>query len=138
MSANTPIDEIREIVQKMISDGRIKVRKKHSKGDYKGLKRLNCGHCGVEFDQVRKHQKWCSSNCLNKAWQKRNKPPIPPRDCWKCGVEFTPSLLPQAKNCDSCRSQPGFRLWMRRASEAHRREFGTSRVLHRASKAQTA
>jgi hypothetical protein len=137
MSANIQIDEIREIVQKMISDGRIKVRKKHSKGDYKGLKRLNCGHCGVEFDQVRKHQKWCSANCLNKAWQKRNKPPRVARNCWKCGVEFTP-LLPQSKNCDSCRSQPGFRLWMRRASERLRREHGTSQGLRPALVVQTA
>lgn len=129
MTANIQIDEIREIVRQAIADGRIKVRKKHKKGDYKGLERRKCGFCGVEFEQSRKHHKWCSSNCLNKAWQRRNKKrkPVPARNCWKCGVEFTPHLLPQTKNCESCRAQPGFRNWMRRTSHKVRLQYGSSR-----------
>lgn len=32
---------------------------------------LNCAHCGILFDAVRKDAKYCSSSCRNKALRQR-------------------------------------------------------------------
>lgn len=64
-----------------------------------------CSFCGEEFFTHRDdtHRRYCSQSCCWRAWRARNPdPPIEPRKCKRCGLEFIPPTRKQLFCSKTC------------------------------------
>lgn len=66
-----------------------------------------CKECGIEFNQTRSDQEFCSKKCYLKVWQRENRKPIvlTERKCQRCTVIFIPTANAQIHCSPECRYQ---------------------------------